>query len=129
MIQLDGNAESSEEEEEDDQEDDSDSDLDTDEEEELDDVGEDMGPPCSDDDVSDEEIGMSADLFDTENVVVCQYDKISRNRNKWKFHLKVSPARALIVFHLSQLNIYQNGVMKLEGRDFVFGKAHGEVDW
>ena len=50
-----------------------------------------MGAPCSDDDVSDEEIGTtSGDLFDTENVIVCQYDKISRNRNKWKFILKVS---------------------------------------
>ena len=96
ICQLDGNAESSEEEDDDDDQeddDDSDSDLDTDEEDALDDIGEDMGPPCSDDDVSDEEIGMSAgDLFDTENVIVCQYDKISRNRNKWKFNLKVSTA-------------------------------------
>ena len=54
-------------------------------------IVEDMGAPCSDDDVSDEEIGTtSGDLFDTENVIVCQYDKISRNRNKWKFILKVS---------------------------------------
>ena len=91
ICQLDGNAESSEEDEDDLDDDDSDSDLDTDEEEDLDNVGEDMGTPCSDDDVSDEEIGMSGvDLFDTENVVVCQYDKISRNRNKWKLNLKVS---------------------------------------
>ena len=30
-----------------------------------------------------------SDLFETDNVVVCQYDKITRARNKWKFHLKV----------------------------------------
>ena len=28
-------------------------------------------------------------MFDTENVVVCQYEKITRSRNKWKFVLKV----------------------------------------
>ena len=31
-----------------------------------------------------------SDLFETDNVVVCQYDKITRARNKWKFHLKVN---------------------------------------
>merc|ERR1711936_1434736 len=103
--QLDGHAESSVS--DDDDEEDEDSDLDTEEEDELDNVGEDIGPPCSDDDVSDEEEG---DIFDTENVVVCQYDKISRSRNRWKFTLK-------------------NGIMNLHGQDFVFSKAQGEVDW
>ena len=55
-----------------------------------------MGPPCSDDDLSDEENPMSGDLFETENVIVCQYDKISRNRNKWKFNLKVSAVCLMI---------------------------------
>ena len=96
IVQLDGHAESSEEEDDQDEDDDSDSDLDTDEEAELDDVGEDMGPPCSDDDLSDEENAMSGDLFETENVIVCQYDKISRNRNKWKFNLKVSAVCQMI---------------------------------
>ena len=49
-----------------------------------------MEPPGSGDDVSDEE---AADLFDTENVVVCQYEKISRTRNKWKLSLKVGNYR------------------------------------
>ena len=73
----------------------------------------------SEDDISDED---ASDLFDTENVVVCQYDKITRcwwagemvkwcdgdvvnsytrARNKWKFHLK-------------------DGVMNLEGKDYTF---------
>ena len=34
---------------------------------------EDPNPLCSDDDVSDDE---PAELFETENVVVCQYDKV-----------------------------------------------------
>ena len=65
---------------------DSDSDLNTDEEDALDDVGIEMEDPCSADDISDEE---ASDLYDTDNVVVCQYEKISRSRNKWKFVLKV----------------------------------------
>ena len=74
---------------------DSDSDLNTDEEDALDDVGIEMEDPCSADDISDEE---ASDLYDTDNVVVCQYEKISRSRNKWKFVLKVvSPL--FYVFH------------------------------
>ena len=74
---------------------DSDSDLNTDEEDALDDVGIEMEDPCSADDISDEE---ASDLYDTDNVVVCQYEKISRSRNKWKFVLKVfSPL--IYVFH------------------------------
>jgi transcription initiation factor TFIIA large subunit len=68
---------------------------------------EDPNPLCSEDDVSDDEPG---ELFDTENVVVCQYDKISRTKNKWRFTLK-------------------SGVMNIEGRDYVFSKATGDADW
>lgn len=64
-------------------------------------------PLNSGDDVSDEEPG---DMFDTDNVVVCQYDKITRSRNKWKFYLK-------------------DGIMNLGGKDFVFQKANGDAEW
>lgn len=64
-------------------------------------------PLNSGDDVSDEETG---DMFDTENVVVCQYDKITRSRNKWKFYLK-------------------DGIMNLSGKDYVFQKANGDAEW
>lgn len=92
IVQVDGHADSSDDDQSDeglndDDDVDSDSDLDTDEEEALDDVGVEMEPPCSADDVSDEE---ASELFDTDNVVVCQYEKISRSRNKWKFVLKVN---------------------------------------
>lgn len=43
-------------------------------EEEEEGIGAEEEPLCSDDDVSDEE--NQNDLFDTENVVVCQYDKV-----------------------------------------------------
>lgn len=64
-------------------------------------------PLNSGDDVSDEEPG---DMFDTDNVVVCQYDKITRSRNKWKFYLK-------------------DGIMNLAGKDYVFQKANGDAEW
>jgi len=63
---------------------------------------------CSDDDVSSEED--PTELFDTDNVVVCQYDKIHRTKSRWKFNLKV-------------------GIMSLNGRDHVFQKAVGEANW
>lgn len=64
-------------------------------------------PLNSDDDVSEEE---QAEFFDVENVVVCQYDKITRNRNKWKFHMKA-------------------GIMNLNGEDYLFEKINGEAEW
>eukprot|EP00112_Aurelia_sp_Birch-Aquarium-sp1_P013924 Seg298.29 transcript_id=Seg298.29/GoldUCD/mRNA.D3Y31 product="TFIIA-alpha and beta-like factor" protein_id=Seg298.29/GoldUCD/D3Y31 len=61
----------------------------------------------TDDDISDED---PTDLFDTENVIVCQYDKIARSKNKWKFYLK-------------------DGIMNLTSKDYVFHKANGESEW
>ncbi|XP_074844612.1 TFIIA-alpha and beta-like factor [Carettochelys insculpta] len=64
-------------------------------------------PLNSGDDVSEQDI---PDLFDTDNVVVCQYDKIHRSKNKWKFYLK-------------------DGVMCFGGKDYVFAKAIGDAEW
>ncbi|NXN34067.1 TF2AY factor, partial [Nycticryphes semicollaris] len=64
-------------------------------------------PLNSGDDVSEQDI---PDLFDTDNVIVCQYDKIHRSKNKWKFYLK-------------------DGVMSFEGKDHVFAKAIGDAEW
>ncbi|KFO18460.1 TFIIA-alpha and beta-like factor isoform X2 [Fukomys damarensis] len=64
-------------------------------------------PLNSEDDVSEQDV---PDLFDTDNVIVCQYDKIHRNKNKWKFYLK-------------------DGIMCFEGRDYVFAKAIGDAEW
>ena len=80
----------------DDEEEDDDSDLDPEGEEY--DEGVEQEPLNSEDDISDED---ASDLFETNNVVVCQYDKIVRARNKWKFHLK-------------------DGIMNLNGRDYAF---------
>ncbi|XP_075904446.1 transcription initiation factor IIA subunit 1 isoform X2 [Nelusetta ayraudi] len=107
MLQVDGAGDTSSEEDEDEEEE-----YDEDEEEEKDKDGGEDGqveeePLNSGDDVSDEE---DNELFDTENVVVCQYDKIHRSKNKWKFHLK-------------------DGIMNLNGRDYVFSKAIGDAEW
>jgi len=47
---------------------------------------------------------------ETENFVLCQYEKVTRIKNKRKTNLK-------------------DGIMHLNGRDSVFHKATGEFDW
>lgn len=81
--------------------------TDDEDEREADTNREDEDPLNSGDDVSNDE---SSEMFETDNVVVCQYDKITRNRNKWKFHLK-------------------DGIMHIAGRDYVFHKAVGDAEW
>merc|ERR1711997_107130 len=112
ILQFDGPADSSDDEDgveddedgdDDDDDDDDDNDPDGDEEDE----GVEEEPLGSEDDISDED---ASDLFDTENVVVCQFDKITRARNKWKFHLK-------------------DGIMNLNGKDYVFARANGDAEW
>lgn len=88
--------------------DDDDDDLDKEDDEDLDgEGGAEEEPLNSEDDVTDED---ASDLFDTDNVVVCQYDKITRSRNKWKFYLK-------------------DGIMNISGKDYVFQKSNGDAEW
>ncbi|KYN00034.1 Transcription initiation factor IIA subunit 1 [Cyphomyrmex costatus] len=109
--QLDGGVGDStddDDEEEEEDNDDDDEDIDEKEEEENDEAAaREEEPLNSEDDVTDDD---PADLFDTDNVVVCQYDKITRSRNKWKFYLK-------------------DGIMNLSGKDYVFQKANGDAEW
>lgn len=74
--QVDGNNETSDEDEDgsDDDEGSDEADDDKDEDEqEMEDAGPEEEPLNSEDDVTDED---PSDLFDTENIVVCQYDKV-----------------------------------------------------
>jgi len=108
VFQVDGNHSSSD----DDDDDDDDGDVNEDDSSDRDPDDEDIPgvedePLNSGDDVSDND---PEELFDTENVVVCQYEKISRVRNKWRFYLK-------------------DGIMNIQGRDYVFLKASGEAEW
>jgi len=112
ILQVDGPADSSDEEDAVDDDDDGDDDDDDDDDDDIDPDGDDdegveEEPLGSEDDISDED---ASDLFETDNVVVCQYDKITRARNKWKFHLK-------------------DGIMNLNGKDYVFQRAHGDAEW
>uniref|UniRef100_A0A914XWE6 Uncharacterized protein n=1 Tax=Panagrolaimus superbus TaxID=310955 RepID=A0A914XWE6_9BILA len=77
-------------------------------EEEGEDDGGDEDPLNSDDDQSDDEDLDT--LFDSTNIIVCQFEKVNRARNKWKFTLK-------------------DGIMHLEGKDFCFQKCTGEAEW
>lgn len=60
----------------------------------------------SDDDMSEED----SESTETDNVMVCQYEKVIRRSNKWRMVLK-------------------SGVLKLDGEDYVFGKAFGAAEW
>lgn len=112
--QLDGSADTSDEDgsdisddNNDNDDDDEEDDIDKEDEDEADDIGAEEEPLNSDDDVSETE---QTDLFDTDNVIVCQYDKITRSRNKWKFYLK-------------------DGIMNIGGKDYVFQKSNGDAEW
>ncbi|KAG0041355.1 transcription factor IIA subunit alpha [Gryganskiella cystojenkinii] len=59
----------------------------------------------SDLDDSDGEIDEESD-----NIVLCQYDKVTRTKNKWKCVLK-------------------DGIMLINGRDYLFHKATGDFEW
>lgn len=110
VTQVDGPGDSSDDEDEDVDDDDEDveeEDEQNDEEENEENDNQDEEPLNSEDDVTDDDPSV---LFETDNVVVCQYDKITRSRNRWKFHLK-------------------DGIMNINGRDYVFQKASGDAEW
>ncbi|XP_032780061.1 transcription initiation factor IIA subunit 1 isoform X1 [Daphnia magna] len=111
VTQLDGPGDSSDDEDDVDDDDDDDVEEEDDhDDEEIDadnDENADEEPLNSEDDVTDDDPSV---LFETDNVVVCQYDKITRSRNRWKFHLK-------------------DGIMNINGRDYVFQKANGDAEW
>jgi len=68
----------------------------------------DEDPLNSNDDQSDDEDLET--LFQSENVIVCQFEKVNRARTKWKFTLK-------------------DGIMHLNGKDYCFQKCTGEAEW
>ncbi|XP_004519581.1 transcription initiation factor IIA subunit 1 isoform X2 [Ceratitis capitata] len=110
--QLDGALDTSDEDESEESDDnmdnDDDDDLDKDDDEDAENEGgAEEEPLNSDDDVTDED---ASDVFETDNVIVCQYDKITRSRNKWKFYLK-------------------DGIMNIGGKDYVFQKSNGDAEW
>ncbi|KAG0248594.1 transcription factor IIA subunit alpha [Mortierella polycephala] len=65
-----------------------------------------------------DDTGLGSDLDDSDgdmdeesdNIVLCQYDKVSRTKSKWKCVLK-------------------DGVMLINGKDYLFHKATGDFEW
>ncbi|KXN70055.1 transcription factor IIA, alpha/beta subunit [Conidiobolus coronatus NRRL 28638] len=77
----------------------------------------------NDDDLEDDEDAINSALDDsdgaendddgneeTEHIILCQYDKVSRTKNKWKCVLK-------------------DGIISVNGRDYLFNKASGDFEW
>ncbi|KAI7828909.1 transcription factor IIA, alpha/beta subunit [Gamsiella multidivaricata] len=66
----------------------------------------------------DDDTGLGSDLDDSDgdmddesdNIVLCQYDKVSRTKSKWKCVLK-------------------DGIMLINGRDYLFHRANGDFEW
>ena len=45
-----------------------------------------------------------------ENFLLCLYEKVHRTRNKWRC-------------------TFQNGILHVDGQEFVLGKINGEFEW
>uniref|UniRef100_A0ACD5TPF4 Uncharacterized protein n=1 Tax=Avena sativa TaxID=4498 RepID=A0ACD5TPF4_AVESA len=70
-------------------------------------------PPLNEDDDDDDEADDFTDDNDepnTQHLVLAQFDKVTRTKNRWKCTLK-------------------DGIMHLNGRDVLFNKASGEFDF
>ncbi|KAJ2328784.1 transcription factor IIA subunit alpha, partial [Coemansia sp. RSA 2673] len=64
----------------------------------------------SDLDDSDEDEDNEGGAEETEHIVLCQYEQVTRSKNKWKCVLR-------------------DGIMLINGRDYLFQKATGEFEW
>ncbi|KAJ1962364.1 transcription factor IIA subunit alpha [Dipsacomyces acuminosporus] len=47
---------------------------------------------------------------ETDHIILCQYDKVTRSKNKWKCVLR-------------------DGIMLINGRDYLFQRANGDFEW
>ncbi|KAF0904047.1 hypothetical protein E2562_031562 [Oryza meyeriana var. granulata] len=77
------------------------------------DAGDDDEPPLNEDDDDDDELDdleQGEDEPNTQHLVLAQFDKVTRTKNRWKCTLK-------------------DGIMHLNGRDVLFNKATGEFDF
>ncbi|CAO3692641.1 unnamed protein product [Umbelopsis ramanniana] len=64
----------------------------------------------SDLDDSDEDDDEAEGAEDLEHIILCLYDKVTRTKNKWKCVLK-------------------DGIMLVNGRDYLFHRANGDFEW
>jgi len=57
-----------------------------------------------------EEDETNADNEETQNIILCLYDKVTRTKNKWKCQLK-------------------DGIVSVNGRDYLFQKGNGDFEF
>jgi len=81
-----------------------------DDDDDEDDEGEAASSPKGDEELGSDLDDDDDDEPDTEHIVLCQYEKVTRVKNKRKANLK-------------------DGIMHINGRDYVFSKANGEFDF
>ncbi|KAJ1658119.1 transcription factor IIA subunit alpha [Dispira simplex] len=62
------------------------------------------------DDSDDEEGNNGGTGEETEHIIICQYDKVTRQKNRWKC-------------------ILRDGILLLDGKDYLFHKATAEFEW
>ena len=58
----------------------------------------------------DEDSGDELDLGRIQDVIMCQYERVSHAKNRWKVVLR-------------------DGIMQIGGKDYVFSKLTGELQW
>lgn len=46
----------------------------------------------------------------TDHMILCQYEKVTRIKNKWKCVLK-------------------DGIVNINGKDYIFNRATGDFEW
>lgn len=100
-----------------------------DEEEDPDDaINSDLDDPDedrSDDDVEDEGLG---------HIMLCMYDKVQRVKNKWYVMNRIPASPAYLKLHPLTNFLYRkctlkDGVLTVNGKEYVFHKATGEYEW
>eukprot|EP00039_Didymoeca_costata_P009232 m.121803 g.121803 ORF g.121803 m.121803 type:complete len:163 (+) comp14410_c0_seq1:82-570(+) len=77
----------------------------------LDGGNEDSAGPAEDDEIlgsADDEDDEEDD--DDENFIICQYEKVTRSKNKYKV-------------------VFRSGIMQLNGTEYMFDKAEGSYSW
>lgn len=57
-----------------------------------------------------DEMGEENNEEETDQVMLCTYDKVARVKNKWKCTLK-------------------DGILRVDGNEYVFHKGQGEFEW
>ncbi|RUP45264.1 transcription factor IIA, alpha/beta subunit-domain-containing protein [Jimgerdemannia flammicorona] len=81
--------------------------LDGDDDEEGEDDEDDINSDLDDSDEDDNDVEGGEEM---DHIILCLYDKVTRTKNKWKCVLK-------------------DGIMLVNGRDYLFHRANGDFEW